>query len=103
MSPGWEQASLLSLNARKKTSLPPGRVKENSTASRFWLDFSFHVLLWQDCTQGPGFNSKTFGWAKLSTMAILLGSPKQRSASGENQHVSKGNSKENNSTGAEIK
>ena len=43
------------------------------------------------------------GWAKLSTMGILLGSPKQRSASGENQHVSKGNSKENNSTGAEIK
>ena len=43
------------------------------------------------------------GWAKLSTMGILLGSPKQGSASGENQHVSKGNSKENNSTGAEIK
>ena len=43
------------------------------------------------------------GWAKLSTVGIPLGSLKQGSASGENQHVSKGKSKENNSTGAEIK
>lgn len=54
---------LIGPNAREKAPLPPERWsqrKENSLASKCWLDNSFHILLCLDGAQGPGLNSKTF-------------------------------------------
>lgn len=60
----WVRASKVDcaiMQRRRLLFLQEDRVKENSLASKVWLDISFHMCtpLVVLCT-GPGLNSKTF-------------------------------------------
>lgn len=96
ITPLWVEAALRVL---QESILPPGRHsqgKENSLASKCWLDNSLYVLLWLDYTQdlhlilnffiqGFKWDHREIGWTKFSTMGIILVSLSSTSAFGKSQ------------------